>query len=162
MSLPAAVGKSIRAKMHRFMKCYVEGYLISCVFAHARWTCSSCPTFVALPILLINLRLLCLWRCCPVSCALTNLPPTVRRKKRRFSENPVLACRPIRSMRGRIQPARLGGAISVIFGSQVWLRVHYYKRDEVYCTTLLWQHNGRQNGPKSRNAVCRIVQNHAE
>ena len=32
-----------------------------------------------------------------------------------------------------------GGAISVIFGSQVSLRAHYCKRDEVYFTTLLWK-----------------------
>jgi len=30
-----------------------------------------------------------------------------------------------------------GGAISVIFNSQVSLRVHYYRRDEVYFTILL-------------------------
>jgi len=30
-----------------------------------------------------------------------------------------------------------GGAISVIYGCQVSLRVHYCKRDEVYFTTLL-------------------------
>ena len=34
------------------------------------------------------------------------------------------------SGQGWIQPARLGGIISVIFGGQVWLRVHY-KIDEV-------------------------------
>ena len=34
--------------------------------------------------------------------------------------------------------------ISVIFSSQVSLRVHYCKRDEVYFTTLLWKNNGRQ------------------
>jgi len=28
---------------------------------------------------------------------------------------------------GRIQPVKLGGAVSVIFGSQVSLRVHYCK-----------------------------------
>ena len=40
-----------------------------------------------------------------------------------------------------------GGAISVIFGSQVSLRVHYCERDEVANTsTLLWENNGRQNG----------------
>jgi len=38
------------------------------------------------------------------------------------------------------------GAISVIFGSQVSLRVRYCKGDEVYLTTLLWQNNRRQNG----------------
>jgi len=30
-----------------------------------------------------------------------------------------------------------GGGISVIFGSQISLRVHYCKRDEAYFTTLL-------------------------
>ena len=43
-----------------------------------------------------------------------------------------------------------GGAILVIFGSQVSLRVHYCRRHEVYFTTLLWQNNGRQNGLISR------------
>jgi len=32
---------------------------------------------------------------------------------------------------GWFQPMRLGGAISVIFVSQVSLQVHYFKRDEV-------------------------------
>jgi len=36
---------------------------------------------------------------------------------------------------GRIQPVSVGGkAISVIFGSQVSLRIHYCKTDEVYFT----------------------------
>ena len=47
--------------------------------------------------------------------------------------------------RGRIQPVSLGGAISVMFGIQVSLRVHYCKRHEVIFTTRLWQNNGRQN-----------------
>jgi len=48
-------------------------------------------------------------------------------------------------------PASKGrGAVSVIFGSQVSLRVHYCERDEVHFTTLLWQNNERQNGLKSR------------
>jgi len=48
-------------------------------------------------------------------------------------------------------PARkFGSAISEIFRSQVSLRVHYCKRDEVYFTALLWQNNGRQNGLISR------------
>jgi len=48
---------------------------------------------------------------------------------------------------GRIQSVSLGwGEISVIFGSQILLRVHYCKTDEVCFTTLLWQNNGRQNG----------------
>ena len=56
------------------------------------------------------------------------------------------------SNQGRIQPVSLRrrGAISVIFGSQVLLQVHYCKRDEVYFTTLLWQNSGRQNGLISR------------
>jgi len=45
---------------------------------------------------------------------------------------------------GTIQPIRLGGAISVLFGS------HYCKKDDVKFTTLLWQNNGRQNGLISR------------
>ena len=54
-------------------------------------------------------------------------------------------------MQGRIQPETLdGGAILVIFGRQVSLRVRYCKRAEVYFTTLLWQNNGRQNGLMSR------------
>jgi len=52
----------------------------------------------------------------------------------------------------QIQPAvRLGvGAISIIFGSKVSLRVHYCKRDEDNFSTLLWQNSGRQNGLISR------------
>ena len=45
----------------------------------------------------------------------------------------------------QIHPARLGREILVILSSQVSLRVHYCKRDEVYFTTLLWQNNGHQN-----------------
>jgi len=57
----------------------------------------------------------------------------------------------------------LGGAISVIFGSQASLRVHCCKRDEVYFTTLLWRNNGRQNGLIiSRMLFFRIWQNHGE
>jgi len=63
---------------------------------------------------------------------------------------------------GRIQPVTLGGAISVIFGSQISLRVHYRKRDEVYFTTLLWQNNEGQKWPYSENAVFQIVQSHGE
>jgi len=54
------------------------------------------------------------------------------------------------SIQGRIHPASLGGAISVIFGSQVSLLAHYCKSDEAYFTTLLWQNSGRQNIPISR------------
>jgi len=51
----------------------------------------------------------------------------------------------------RIQPEKQeGGAISVIFGSQISLRVHYCKRDEVYVTILLRQNNGREDGSISR------------
>ena len=47
----------------------------------------------------------------------------------------------------RIQPVRLGRAISVTFVRlSSPLRVRYCKRDEVYFTTLQWQNNGRQNG----------------
>ena len=54
---------------------------------------------------------------------------------------------------GAIQPVRWGGGgeISLIFGSQVSLRVHCCKRDEAYFTTLLWQDGRRQNGLKSRS-----------
>ena len=40
----------------------------------------------------------------------------------------------------------LRGTISVIFGSQASLRLHYGKRHEVYFTTLLWQNNRWLNG----------------
>ena len=36
--------------------------------------------------------------------------------------------------------------ISVLFGSEILLRVHYCKRDKVYVKTLLGQNNGRPNG----------------
>jgi len=49
-----------------------------------------------------------------------------------------------------IEPVTLGGAILVIFGSQVSLRVHYCRKAEIYFTTLLWQNNGRQN-----SFICR-------
>jgi len=65
-------------------------------------------------------------------------------------------------MQGRIQPISLGGAISVTFGSQVSLRVHYSKRGEVYFTTLLWQNNGQQNGliwPMLFSKLCKIMMN---
>ena len=54
------------------------------------------------------------------------------------------------SAQGRIQPISLGGATSVMFGSQVSSPVHFCKRDEVYFTTLLWQNNLRQTGLISR------------
>jgi len=38
---------------------------------------------------------------------------------------------------GQIQANEVKGAISVIFVSQISLRVHYFKRDEVYLTTFL-------------------------
>ena len=48
-------------------------------------------------------------------------------------------------------PARkFRGEISVVFGSQVSLRVLYCNRDDVYFTTLLWQNKRRQNGLTSR------------
>jgi len=50
-----------------------------------------------------------------------------------------------------------GRGISVIFGGQVSLCIHYCKKDEVYFTTLLWQKSGQQNGP-----ISRILQNHGE
>ena len=62
----------------------------------------------------------------------------------------------------RIQPVRLGGTISVIFGSQVSLRVHYCTRDEVYFTTLLWENSGRKNGltsPMLFSELYKIVVN---
>ena len=36
--------------------------------------------------------------------------------------------------------------LKAFFGSEVSLRVHYCKRDEVYFTTLLWQNNVWKNG----------------
>jgi len=51
---------------------------------------------------------------------------------------------------GATPVSKLGGASSLILGSQVSLRVHYCKRDEVYFTTLRQQNNGRQNGLISR------------
>jgi len=59
-------------------------------------------------------------------------------------------------LQGRIKPVSLWEAISVIFGIQVSLRVHYCKRDEVYFTTLLWQNNGRQNGLISRTLFSKL------
>jgi len=54
-------------------------------------------------------------------------------------------------MQGRIQPVSLGGgAIWGLFGSQVFLRVHCCRTDEVCFTRQLWQNNGRQNGLVSR------------
>ena len=63
---------------------------------------------------------------------------------------------------GRIQPVSLRGVISEKFGSQVSLRVHYCKKDEVYFTTLLWQNNRCQNGLISRmlfSELCKIMVN---
>jgi len=58
---------------------------------------------------------------------------------------------------GRIQPVRLGwGAISVIFGGQVSLGIHYSKRDENNFTTLLWQNNGQQNGFTTRKLFSEL------
>jgi len=51
---------------------------------------------------------------------------------------------------------RGGRDFSIIFVIQVSLRVHYFKGDEVYFTTLLWHNNGRQN------VVFRIVKNYDE
>ena len=49
-----------------------------------------------------------------------------------------------------------GGAISVIFGSQASLLIHYCWWDEVYFTTLLSQNNGRQNGLISRMLLSEL------
>jgi len=55
----------------------------------------------------------------------------------------ISSCLTLSSVQGRIQPVSLGGAISVIFGSQVLLRVHHCKTDEVqytsqyYCDTTM-------------------------
>jgi len=61
--------------------------------------------------------------------------------------------------KGRIQPVRFGGAILVIFGSQVSIRVHHCKRDEEYFTTLLWQRIWTAKWPYNAKAVFQIVQN---
>ena len=72
-------------------------------------------------------------------------------------------CFNLAQMKAEANPAsKVKGAISVTFGSQVSLRVHYCKRDEVYFTTLLWQNNGSQNGLIIESDVFRIVQNHGE
>ena len=55
-----------------------------------------------------------------------------------------------------------GRAISVIFGSQVSLRVHNCKSDEVYFTALLRQKQWTTKWPYIVNAVFQIVQNHGE
>ena len=62
---------------------------------------------------------------------------------------------------GRIQPVRLGEAISVIFGSQVSTDSLLQKRWSVLYITL-WKNNGRQNGPISRmffSEFCKIMVN---
>jgi len=48
--------------------------------------------------------------------------------------------------------------ISVIFGSEVSLRVHYCKRDGVNFTTLLWKKKWTAKWPYIANADFRIVQ----
>ena len=76
--------------------------------------------------------------------------------------NNCTSVRQTTSKQGRIQPVSLGGAISVKFGSQVLLWVHYCKTDEIYFTTLLWHKNGRQNGPISQmlfSELCKILVN---
>ena len=54
---------------------------------------------------------------------------------------PVLLLSLFMLSQGWIQPVRSGDAISVMFGSQVSLRVQYWKRSEVCLTTLLRQNN---------------------
>jgi len=61
-----------------------------------------------------------------------------------------MARRKEKAPQGLIQPVGLGWAISVIFGWQVSLPVHYRKSHEVNFTTLPWQNNGRQNDLISR------------
>jgi len=64
--------------------------------------------------------------------------------------------------RGANPASMLGGTISVIFGSQVSLQVHYCRRDEAYFATQLWQNNGRQNGLLSRmlfSELCKFIVN---
>jgi len=43
---------------------------------------------------------------------------------------------------GRIQPVRLGGVISVIFGSETSSRFHYFKGCEVCFAALLCMDDG--------------------
>jgi len=72
----------------------------------------------------------------------TDSPVCVFTKTSRYYELPSVV-----SLWSRKAPkVRGAGTISVIFGSQVPLLVHYCERDEVCLTTLLWQNNGRQNG----------------
>ena len=57
--------------------------------------------------------------------------------------------------------SKVSGAISIILGSRVLLRVHYRKRDEVYFRTLLWQ-TMDGNMALYRECFFRIVWNHSE
>jgi len=55
------------------------------------------------------------------------------------------SCTLLRLSQGRIQPVSLGrGTISVMFDSEVSLRLCYCRRDNF--TTLLWWNTGRKNG----------------
>ena len=55
-----------------------------------------------------------------------------------------------------------GGTISVIIGSQVSLRVQYFKRDEVHFTAFAVTKQWKAKWPFIANAVFRFVQNDGE
>ena len=81
--------------------------------------------------------------------------------RKSFCKWPHNGCNSIHSRSGSSQWG-WGGAIAVIFGSQVSLRAHCCKRDEVCLTALLWQNNGPQNGLISQmlfSEFCKIMVN---
>jgi len=53
------------------------------------------------------------------------------------------------------------GAVSVIFGSPVSLRVHYCETEEVSFTTLLRQNNEQHNGLLSRMLFSDLYKNYS-
>jgi len=55
-----------------------------------------------------------------------------------------ISLRIVKTMSGVNPSSKFGAAISIIFGSQFSLQVHYCKRGEIYFTTLLWLSNGRK------------------
>jgi len=57
---------------------------------------------------------------------------------------------------GRVQPVRLTGAVSVLFGSQVSWRGHYCKRDEHTSQRFCDKTTGRQNGLMSQTLFSEL------
>jgi len=55
-----------------------------------------------------------------------------------------------------------GGAISVIFGSQVSLRVHWCKSEVYFTHSIAVTKQWTAKWPYIANAVFRVVQNHGE